>query len=42
MILKPPGDINLNGIAYEIADFELMSRWLAFGDSALDNNPAVS
>ncbi|MBK7091315.1 MAG: hypothetical protein IPH59_06280 [bacterium] len=36
---EPPGDMNLNGIAYEIADFELMSRWLAFGDSALDRNP---
>ncbi len=37
--VEAPGDINLNGISYEIADFELMSRWLAFGDSALDKNP---
>ena len=36
---ESPGDLNLNGIAYEIADFELMSRWLAFGDSALERNP---
>lgn len=36
---NPLGDLNLNGISYEIADFELMSRWLAFGDSALDKNP---
>lgn len=39
-IENPPGDLNLNAISYEIADFELMSRWLAFGDSVLDKNPA--
>ncbi len=37
---NPSGDLNLNAISYEIADFELMSRWLAFGDSVLDKNPA--
>jgi hypothetical protein len=33
------GDLNLNDIAYEVADLDLMSRWLAYGDSVLDKNP---
>ena len=37
--LDSPGDINLNDIPNEIADLDLMSRWLAFGDSVLDKNP---
>ena len=32
------GDITLNDIPYEIADFDLMSRWLVYGDSVLDVN----
>ncbi|MGB5107054.1 MAG: hypothetical protein WBP29_11220 [Candidatus Zixiibacteriota bacterium] len=34
-----PGDLTLNDIPYEVADFNLMARWLAYGDSVLDINP---
>ena len=36
--IDAPGDVTLNDIPYEIADFDLMARWLAYGDSVLDVN----
>lgn len=37
--IDAPGDLNLNGIAYEIADAVLYTNYFLYGLSALDPNP---
>jgi hypothetical protein len=37
--IDAPGDLNLNGIAYEIADAVLYTNYFLYGTSALDPNP---
>ncbi|MCC6963083.1 MAG: T9SS type A sorting domain-containing protein, partial [candidate division Zixibacteria bacterium] len=37
--IDAPGDINLNGIAYEIADAVLYTNYFLYGMAALDPNP---
>ena len=37
--IDAPGDLNLNGIAYEIADAVLYTNYFLYGLSALDSNP---
>ena len=37
--IDAPGDLNLNGIAYEIADAVLYTNYFLYGLSALDANP---
>ncbi len=37
--IDAPGDLNLNGIAYEIADAVLYTNYFLYGMAALDPDP---